>query len=251
MPYLATFAPEAKIFQPHLQHDLLENPDLIWKRDTSEIFVERSCGRIKFSSGQPKLFDRGQSSDKSEDFESLMMWLTGGPDGMRCQETDCYGVVVVDLGSSSLAKLMGIVHTNIDNPSAVKFDKLDVTMQDEIKTAQAKAVALSRERVMRNIRRVWQHMKLQYELNKQDGKGNYAPSPVEQLCQYVLQKEIAAERARTSKLTAAFEESMNDLASMPEMLDKVGGPAPDEMKPKRGRPRKATQTESEETATEV
>jgi hypothetical protein len=250
MPYLATFAPEAKIFQAHMQRELLENPDLIWKRDNSEIFVDRSCGRIKFLSGQPKLFDKGQSSDKSEDFEYLMQWLTGGPDGMRCQETDCYGVVVVDLGSSSLAKLMGIVHTNIDNPGAMKFDNLDGEMQAEIKTAQAKAIELSRVRVMRNIRRVWQHMKLQYEINKQDGKGNYAPSPVEQLCQYVLQKEIAAEKARTAKLTAAFEESMNELAAMPEMIEKTGAPALEETKPKRGRPKKTAQTE-EETTTEV
>ena len=89
MPYLITSAPEAKIFQPHLQKDLLEHPEKIFEKESVEIYVPRSCGRITFVSGKPRMFDRPQSSDKCEEFDSTIRWLTGGIDGSQVQETDC------------------------------------------------------------------------------------------------------------------------------------------------------------------
>jgi hypothetical protein len=224
--YCIAASPLAKVFQPHLHQSLLENPENIFKTDSSIIYVPRSCGRVALTLGVPKLIAGRQTSDKDEDILYLMHWLTGGPDGLQVQETECYGIVQLDLQDEVMARVTQMVHEAMINPEAAKKASLDDATRAEMARAKQNAVALSELRVMRAIRRCWEQLQKQYDINQESGLGKYRPSPTEVLCQYVLRKEINAEKARQARIDAAMADTLGE-ARLTETIPETRAPEPD------------------------
>jgi hypothetical protein len=230
-------APEAKIFQAHLQDKLLETPALIFSDAPEQIYVERASGRISFKLGFPRVFMRRQGSDASEDINFLVEWLTGGDDGMLCQETECYGIVKLryseEIERAVTEAFFGSMGGKVELPAHVR---------EIVESEKASAKMRSRERVLRAIRRTYENMKKQLEANKEAGGGAIQPTKVELLCNYVLKHEIAAERKRQEKIQLDIDDT---LGSDPFMLDNVMLGQPQQAEPvKRTRKRKTAVEEA-------
>ena len=225
-------APEAKIFQPHLQDLLLEDPARIFKEEDQPVYIERASGRLEFRLGRPKVFLRAQTSDRSEDLNFLVEWLTGGDDGMMCQETEQYGIVKLRYDShverAILESFMGSM-----NGGAVQLPaEITKARDDEMISARRR----SRERVMRSIRRVYENMRRQQEQNKEVGGGQIQPSKVELLCNYVLKAEIAAEKNRQARIQSEIEDTLGtDPFAMDNVMAGVASEAAPEPKKRRSR----------------
>jgi hypothetical protein len=236
MAFLMVSAPEAKIFQPHLQESLLEDPSKIFTMDKSEIFVQRPSGRIRFLLGQPHIFASKKSSDGEEDSVYLLHWLTGGSDGMQNQETECYGVVDLGLEDQIVAEVTQSIQEAAISGGDVQH--VPEWMQKKIRDARAVAEHLSRARVLRAVRRVWDQMQRQLEINTEGGFGKFKPSKTEILCQYILKGEIAKERARQERIDRDLRETVADgKGLLGTMLDPMTKTDEEPVK-RRGRPRK-------------
>lgn len=180
----------SKIFCEEYQPELMRNPAMLF--DTCKPFsflVSTSRRDHRFRSDQPSFITDA----------NLIAWLCGGLDGMQCQETDWTGLIKLDLDAaqhgSMLAAIAGVRNVGED-------------IQSAIDQAKNQARLLSKERVMRQIRAVNSAMLKQYEINKQDGKGLYTPSPTEYLCAYVLAEEQQKNTAAKQELTKKFSELM-------------------------------------------
>lgn len=205
--YAICASPLAKIFQPHLQDALIDNPARIWLEEPVEIYIPRPSGRITFVLGQPKQLSTRQSSDKEEDTLYLMHWLAGGSDGMQNQETECYGIVQLDLTENVLSLVTQAVHSSLISGTT---PMMPVGVTEEIKSAKMNSLAVSNARVMRAVRRCWEQLQNQYELNAEAGLGKYKPSKTEILCQFVLKKEIAAEKVRQARIESDMMETLGE-----------------------------------------
>ncbi len=205
--YAICASPLAKIFQPHLQDELIDNPAKIYEESPVEIYVPRPSGRITFNLGQPKQLSTRQSSDKEEDTLYLMHWLTGGSDGQQVQETECYGITQLDLSDNVMSLVTQAVHSSLISG---KTPTMPAGVTEDIKQAKAQASVISNARVMRAVRRCWDQLQRQYEINAEAGLGKYRPSKTEILCQFVLKKEIAAEKARQAKIEAEMMETLGE-----------------------------------------
>jgi hypothetical protein len=240
--YVICAAPEAKIFQPHLQDDLLAHPEKITVVDQTLIYVNRPSGRIAFTLGVPKQILGKQSSDGEEDMIYLSHWLTGGSDGFQSQETECYGLVQIDIAQEVLDQITRLVHLSVANPMAMQENPLNKDAQAHIKAARQRAEILSRAKVLRAVRRCWSQLQDQYGKNAEAGLGKYRPSKCEVLCQYVLRAEIAEEKARQKNIEEMMDSTLADTAkgllnTIPEKLP--GEPAPTSVAAKRPRRTKA------------
>lgn len=237
--YFGRFAivscPEAKIFQAHLQDQLLEDPSRIFKDEDVPIYVERASGRLEFRLGKPRVFMRAQSSDRSEDLNFLVEWITGGDDGMLCQETEQYGIVKLRYDATVERAIMESVMGNMNGGKISLPDDIARTRDAELESAKRR----SRERVMRAVRRVYDNMKRQLEINKEVGGGHINPSKVELLCNYVLKQEIAAEKARQARIQAEINDTMDaDPFAVDNVMAGVASEAATEEPKKQRRARK-------------
>jgi hypothetical protein len=82
------------------------------------------------------------------------------------------------------------------------------SLQVEMAAARRKSEIASRARVMRAVRKTWENLQKQWELNKEAGLGRYKPSPTELLAQYILKDEIAKERARQKEIEEELDEML-------------------------------------------
>ena len=232
--YAICHSPIAKIFQPHLQESLLEDPKLIFTDDPCSIYVERASGRVEFKMGRPRVFIRRQSTDQCEQTDFLVEWLTGGDDGNQCQETEQYGIVKLRYDDN--------VERGVTE-AMMSGGGLPTDLKQAVETENEGAKRRSHERVMRAVRRVYENMKRQQEMNKEAGLGQIQPSRVELLCNYVLKHEIANEKARQSKITMEIEET---LATDPFTLDNVMAGISHQEQPKKRRRKAVDVVQSDE-----
>ena len=217
MSYVVCLSPIAQIFQPHLQQELITTPSLIFEMRPVKINVQRPCGAITFTLGSPKAFTKRQSSDRCEENDILVPWLTGGEDGMQSIETEMYGTALMDVDLDLIGQMTELQHLEAIGGKKVKGQSLEAEFTSKLKVAMAHAKEMSDARVMRAVKRVWEHLQKQYALNKEQGLGSYAPSPAELLCQFVLRKEIEAKKQQTANITAMMNETHEEMANMPEL----------------------------------
>lgn len=208
--YVTCLCPEAKIFQPQLWPELLADPKKIFKPDPVDMWVIRPSGRIGFKWGSPKLFGGPTCSDKEEDLLNLVAYLTGGPDGEQNHETDCYGLVEVPIDKSVQQILAGLIARGFDPMADIK--NMEKEVQKEMAEGMETAKRISRERVMRAVRVVWENVQKQHERFEMAGTGKYKPSTTELLCQYVLRDEIQRQRERDEKIQRELEETLTATA---------------------------------------
>jgi hypothetical protein len=181
--------PLTRLFVPEYQKDLMKNPSSIWEEVPFVFQVSTSRKDYKFSSSKPEYITD----------TVLSLWLLGGDDGMQCQETNWTGLVKIDLDSVQNGAVLAAV---------TGVSKIDSNVQDAIEDAKKRAALLSKERVMREIRKVNSAMTKQYEYNRQDNKGLYTPSITEYLCAYVLAEEKKKDIADKQELSQAFADLM-------------------------------------------
>jgi len=201
MKYLVTMSPLAKVFQPRLQKELMEKPDRIWKKEEFNVIVRRMCGLDEiFISGKPKAVED----------PNLIHWLSGGTEGNLCQETDNSGIVILNVSFDAIGALHDMIAmTTLPKTEQEKeVRKVNKDIRGQIKDAYEAARKLSEERVMREIRRVHECLKRQYEINSEAGMGKYQPSLSEFLCAYVLKKEEAETIERQKEITSQFSKLM-------------------------------------------
>jgi hypothetical protein len=127
--------------------------------------------------------------------------------------------------------------------------------REQILAAKKKAAVTANARVMRAIRRCWDQLQKQYEINTEAGLGKYKPSKSEILCQFVLKREIAAEKARQAKIEAEMNETLAESRTTETKTDEFAKLAMPEQEQtaepaKRKRRTKAEMAESRAAAVE-
>ena len=204
---VVALSPLAKIFQPYFhvydpqkgfktpvetitQDQLMKHPERMLVEEHFSIQVKRETGAVNLIFNQPRNIPE----------EMLRTWLTGGPTGTRCQETECYGIVEMPLDSDASAAMTWF---------ATQGKTPDATLLKTIQEARASAQALSTDRVMAAIRRVNTCMRRQYEINEENKLGDFIPSPVEYLCAYALAEEQTKSSAELSAVKSRFKELMS------------------------------------------
>ena len=216
MSYIVCLSPIAQIFQPALQQELISNPALIFERRPVKIFVERVG--ISFTLGSPKSFTRRQGSDRSQEVELLIKWLTGGEDGMQSMDTEVYGGALLEVDLDVMAEITTRFNLDAMNVKTKKQDSVEDAFTAKLKASMLKAEEMSHARVMRAVHRVWDHYTKQIGYNKEQGTATFAPSPSEILCQFVLRKEIEAEKQRQANIMAMMSNTISDSADMPQLM---------------------------------
>lgn len=227
MHYVIAASPVAKIFQrgfvPGMKPEeenrwfrvLKRDPMRIFKEEPFEVIVQRPSGTIRLDYGKPKqIFGKEESEAKL-----IVEWLTGGPNGDRCLETDCYGIVPFEVGVDVLSMVTGMGELQAmaaeGGEKAERAERrrlqLNDLVQPKIMKAQEDAKKLAHERVMRQVRTIYRNLMDQYEKNRQQGVGLYTPSPVEYLCAYVLRDEIRKAEEAERELNTQFQEIMRDV----------------------------------------
>ena len=148
-----------------------------------------------------------------KDHRVLFEWLTGGDDGMRCQETNVYGIVPYEAGFDPVKELTALADLeNLgDDPKALKKliarqKALKEAMGAVKETARAKADA----RVLRHMR--WTHNNLikQWQENEENKLGKYPPSLAEMLGAHALASEIQKSNEKSAKLKTRMSDLMTN-----------------------------------------
>lgn len=207
MAYVISLAPEAKIFQEHLQDELLDDPKKIFLPTSCQLFLKTPSMVIPFQWGRPRLIAGPPNSEKELDLIGLVRWITGGKDGSQCQETDWTGLVEMPFGTDFLSDAAEAAIVGKKGEDIAK--SISKTIESNMTDALAKAKEISRNRTMRHIRFVWQNLEKQWQLNKENNLGTFMPSKAERLCQYVLREEIQREKEREKRFMSEIEETMN------------------------------------------
>lgn len=222
---IGVFSPLAKIFQPRFEvseewdeeerkekaiqlgvgnvpkfktyflttRDLMKDPARIFKEEKFSVVVERSVGAVKFVYGQPRNLND----------PDLTLWLSGGKNGDLSAETDYSGLAEIPLEQDAIgtlvAQLGGMETTNQD------------TLKEQVAASRLRAKEISNTRVDRQIRNVVNFLKRQREVNKEEARGNYTPSPVEFLCAYYMSAEDAKNEEQLKEINDKFAAMMETI----------------------------------------
>ena len=202
--FVIPLCPLAKIFQPEYHSALMKNPELIFDEEAPfKITVNRPSGALVFQYKKPTLI-------KDPD---ILQFLTGGKEGLQCQETNNTGLVFAPIDEEMMEAMTNITTMMMEDPS--KGEKEQAKVAKLIREKQAhkinSAKEVSRARVMRQIKMNFDNLQKQYELNRQEGKGLYTPSSAEFLCTYALKADIDRQTADQSKITEEFSRLMEGI----------------------------------------
>jgi hypothetical protein len=167
----------------------MENPKLMYTEEKVNIYVPRACGDFTFELMKPHPVGKPKSTDREQDLLGIEDWLTGGKEGTRNQETDCYGVVTMDFSTTMSEYLFDILYST-GSKDAFNPSKMGKERKVELAEVLESAKKRSRERVYRAIRRTYECFAGQIQRNKEAGINSHEPSIVEELCKYALRAEI-------------------------------------------------------------
>lgn len=231
--YVVQASQLSRIFLPEYQNRLIQDPELIFKlKEPFKVTVPRATGAVTLTHMKPvhqyQLLPRkhfvqhgdgdvrelkGARRNPGDEIRDLVPWLTGGPDGMGSEETDIYGIVMLDIGAdivSSMVELMqrqgfnaltsmGADTEDGEGVSRDDFSQELVRMQKEYQQQVNRAVAAAREVADRKVRRALliTHTNLiqTWDAMETDGKKPYLPSAAEGLGAFILQEEISQSNA--------------------------------------------------------
>lgn len=216
-------SPLSKLFMRRYQRECEENPDFVFDDKAFDILIPRGSGSIVMTHNKPVLTQKlmpSQHNKLNDDFnagelESLVLWLTGGPNGMQSEETDVYGVVELkvnlDVGSAivDVASLSEQDSEESKKKAAKEYQDLQKSLVGATRQAMKEAKELADERVKRAIRITHMNLMRQYETLKQDGKGVYAPSVAEAVGAHILAAELDKAGANRKKMVERLANVMN------------------------------------------
>ena len=79
--------------------DLQDNPEALFSAEKFAITIPRSAGDMRFTSGAPRYIAT----------EDIVRWVTGGPEGEHCKETDWTGCVQVNMPAEEMGEMMAAI----------------------------------------------------------------------------------------------------------------------------------------------
>jgi hypothetical protein len=171
--------------------ELQDNPEALFSTEKFAINIPRSAGDQRFVSGAPRFL-------RDED---LVGWLTGGPEGTFCKETDWTGCVQVRMPAEAMGEMM----------AALASGEASEDVQSELAIATKAAMAISHERCMRQVRFIWENYLSQVALNKEQNLGDPRFSPTEYLASKVLARDHRALQERENARRREMEELTQSL----------------------------------------
>lgn len=216
--YVVQASPFSKIFMPEWEQKCVENPELIAKSEQGlfEVRVPRSAGAIVLKHRVPVLAASlipASKNRKVEDDEitPLVNWLTGGPEGHKCEETDIYGIVLLDVASDFQRGLSEILKMQLEASShagsAAQREafireqvELQVKVATEIEEKLKAATEKANERVRNALKHTHNNLLKSWESLKAQGMGTYTPSPQEALGYFIMKTEIDRALEQNRKL---------------------------------------------------
>ncbi len=184
------------------------------------VTVPRSVGGVRLIHNKPvhvsTLVPRSTGRIIEDDETTpLLYWLTGGPENRPAEETDIYGIVLVDSSpfESALQEIMMLTMSSMQTgdgkgkESALKKQmavqtKVAAEMQAQLNVARAKAD----ERVRRAMSITHNNLLKSWESLKSEGKGTYTPSITESLGYYIIKAEVD----RKIEMQRKFHNDMTD-----------------------------------------
>lgn len=202
--FVVCLTPLAKIFQPKYHKELIEDPNKIFeKKGTFQIVVTKPSGAINLEFRKPKLITD----------PAVLQWLTGGPEGDRCAETNYTGLVYAPVQDDVMEGVAAITAAMAEDPDKGKKvqEELSKTMVKKYNDSLKHVERLSEDRVVRTIKFVYNNLQKQYQLNKENNLGNYQPSETELLCTFALQQSIAESEGKRKEITKKFQEILQEV----------------------------------------
>lgn len=206
--FFIALSPLVKIFLPEWHDRLQEDPDLIYDDKTEFDFIiptGTSAIRVKF--GTPQLVN---GPDQKQN-ETLLNWMTGGPRGTECQETDCFGIALFNPKVDLISTLdrINLLDDDTSKGAKEKQAKLQADAKANLKSERVIAKAVCEERIKRALRFNHNNLVAQWQRNEEMKMGKYPPSITERLGIIALDKEIQKAAAKGSKINEATNKIMN------------------------------------------
>lgn len=193
-------SPLVKLFLPEWHDRLMDNPDLLFDKKTEFSFnVNRGSSSIVVQFNKPMQVPAHLARDEKE-MLNCFNWLTGGPEGNECQETNWTGISVfdpkVDLTSAydEILALAEDEETGLD-PEAIKArQKKALKKQQEtakrVAEARTQVLNCSDRRIREVLRNMYNNLYRQWQINEESKLGKYPPSMTEKLAMFVLDADI-------------------------------------------------------------
>lgn len=200
--FIVALSPLARIFQPRFHKELMANPDKIFDENPFTICVDKPSGAFYVDFKKPKQIQQ----------PALLNWLTGGPEGDRCRETDFTGIIYAPIQDDMLEALTNLTGLYAENEEKGKKEQDRITKDISKKYGDQMASAKKRsgDRVLRQIRTIHENLQKQYQINKENNVGLYTPSAVEFMCAFVLRTELEDDKAKTARITKEFAKLMEE-----------------------------------------
>lgn len=221
--YVVQASPLSKLFMHGWAEKLEADPHLIFDQTPFEVSIPKTNGAIKLVHNKPvhitKLEPPQPSRVKDEynvdDLEGMVLWLIGGEDGQRSEETDIYGVVGLDIDMDVSGSLADVALFDPDSKedkakAQKKFAEVQNDLVKKTKTALTSARERADWRVKRAMRNTHLNLMKQYETLKTEGKGVYAPSVAEAIGAFVLKQEIEKSSENRRKMVEMLANTMNE-----------------------------------------
>lgn len=222
--YILQASPYSKLWMRQFHKECEKNPKLVEEVSAFQVLIPRSAGAITLIHNQPvhiqKLLPRNPNQKADEhcplERETLVEWLTGGVDGMRCNETDIYGVVALDLETDLSAAVINLVSAMGDENDKIKKDaegelrELTRKVKEESKSKMKDARALADARVVRALKTTHRNLMKEYETMKQEGKGRYEPSIAEAIGTFILREELKTISQSRNEMLKGFDSVMRE-----------------------------------------
>lgn len=216
--YVIQASPLSRIFLPAYQRKLIDKPALIFDPSLPpfEVVVPRVTGAVRLThmkpvhqhnllprkgyvqdeSGKVRELKRARVADRDE-IRDLVPWLTGGDDGMGCEETDIYGIVQFDIGTDIVQEMVELMQSQLMAGGGAEsnqgdFLKMKKRYDSQVAAQLARARQIADEKVKRALRITHSNLIQSWDALETEGKGRYQASAAEGLGAFILNEEIAA-----------------------------------------------------------
>lgn len=201
--YFMAACPLSKIFVKKYQKHLISHPEEITKETINgkkwTMTIPRSSGAIELEYG--KIYNINDFVEsRREKPDNVLQWLC---DESLNAETNCYGVVTLDVERTLMTDVTAILEG--------KKSGQDQGVKTKLASARKEATKRAHEKVMTDIKRVYNHYMKQQQMNKENGVGGYEPSMTEYLCMYALKEEIAKSRDESKQMREIFLQNMQEV----------------------------------------
>jgi len=220
--YVVQASPLSKLFMSTWTSRCEENPELVFSSDPFIVTIPKTNGALQLTHNKPvhitKLEPHNPNRVRDEylvdDLDGMVMWLIGGEDGQRSEETDIYGVVGLNIDMDLSSALSDVALFDAEDPkekdkAQKKYLDVQKALVAKTKIALTEATELANSRVRRAMKNTHVNLMRQYDTMRTEGKGVYAASVAEAIGAYVLANEIEKSSTNSKKMQDLLASAMN------------------------------------------